>query len=62
VVGSRSQVSPSVIVPYIPACATISLTRFSYTDTDLDPYNAKRGFWWVSNEYHSSELARVIYS
>ena len=28
----------------------ISLTQFSYTDTDLDPYNAERGFWWVSDE------------
>ena len=26
------------------------LTQFSYTDTDLDPYNAERGFWWVSDE------------
>jgi len=26
------------------------LTQFSYTDTDLDPYNAERGFWWVSGE------------
>ena len=34
----------------ILASATTSLTRSSYTDTDLDPYNAERGFWWVSGE------------
>jgi hypothetical protein len=27
------------------------LTQFSYTDTDLDPYNAERGFWWVSGGF-----------
>ena len=32
------------------ACGNL-LTKFSYTDTDLDPYNAERGFWWVSNEH-----------
>lgn len=33
-----------------------SLTKFSYTDTDLDPYNAERGFWWVSDH------ARISFS
>ena len=34
--------------PKIPVSAATFLTKFSYTDTDLDPYNAERGFWWVS--------------
>ena len=34
--------------PKIPVSVATSLTKFRYTDTDLDPYNAERGFWWVS--------------
>lgn len=34
--------------PQIPVPAVRSLTQFRYTDTDLDPYNADHGFWWVS--------------
>ena len=48
-VGSGPQVSPPVRTPYTSVLATSS-TRFSYTDTDLDPYNADRGFWWVSGD------------
>ena len=49
-VGSWPQVSPPVRILYAPVSTTTSLTRFSYTDTDLDPYNAERGFWWVSDD------------
>jgi len=31
-----------------------------YTDTDLDPYNAERGFWWVSSANLSSRPSTHI--
>jgi hypothetical protein len=46
VVGSRPQVSSPV--KHSNVSVVVLLTNFSYTDTDLDPYNAERGFWWVS--------------
>lgn len=35
-----------------------SLTQSRYTDTELDPYNAERGFWWVSDLFQFFERFR----
>lgn len=43
----------SVLIPQMPARQWISthILHHSHTDTDLDPYNIRRGFWWAHFEW-----------